>query len=378
MKAVLFLYVTCALVSPLRAQNIGIGTSFPSARLQVHHRATLVNPSLQLYDSATVNSGGPVLQFFGGSGNRFNIKGSLSGGTNPATSFLDYFYNNKHLAALTGDGRFVLGSTFADGKLHINHRSAFSDPHINLFDSSSFASGNIVFGNSGGSRSWNISTSIDNSDRSNQYFIIGTDGPSILLMYADGRVGINKSPSFALDVSGDIGLTGALRFDGSAGAAGQVPVSGGSGTSWTTPSWNPSLGFNAQLISHPLEPVTDTKLRYAAEQFDDGADYISGVFEYAVPSDGVYQFNAQVSFFTADPGFYEIILDTDLLRGNGILARSFVTATRVDASRISISVNCLGRFTTGTRVMAYAFHTAAIAQTPSGGEASFFSGFKLY
>jgi hypothetical protein len=57
-----------------------------------------------------------------------------------------------------------------------------------------------------------------------------------------GYVGIGtSSPSYDLDVAGDINLTGAIRAAGSAGTSGQVLSTTGSGISWTTVNSSPSL-----------------------------------------------------------------------------------------------------------------------------------------
>lgn len=54
-------------------------------------------------------------------------------------------------------------------------------------------------------------------------------------MFWSNNVGIGVSPSYKLDVSGDINLTGALRVATSAGTSGQVLSSTGTGLSWITP-----------------------------------------------------------------------------------------------------------------------------------------------
>jgi hypothetical protein len=70
-----------------------------------------------------------------------------------------------------------------------------------------------------------------------------------------GNVGINTSlPGYALDVSGDINLTGALRASGSAGTSGQVLTSTGSGLQWANASGanvGSSYGFLAAASTDP-------------------------------------------------------------------------------------------------------------------------------
>lgn len=53
--------------------------------------------------------------------------------------------------------------------------------------------------------------------------------------FFNGKVGFgNSTPTYQADVTGDINTTGALRFSGTAGTSGQVPISNGAVQIWTT------------------------------------------------------------------------------------------------------------------------------------------------
>jgi hypothetical protein len=67
-----------------------------------------------------------------------------------------------------------------------------------------------------------------------------------------GKIGIlNTNPSYPLDVTGDINVTGGLRANGSSGTIGQVLTSSGGGAmSWDTKFW--SYG----TVSHPTVTMT--------------------------------------------------------------------------------------------------------------------------
>lgn len=68
-----------------------------------------------------------------------------------------------------------------------------------------------------------------------------TNGSNI--SYSAGNVGIGTTtPGYALTVTGDANVTGALRFGGSAGTVGQVLQSTGSGAQWVATS---TLGFGS-------------------------------------------------------------------------------------------------------------------------------------
>ena len=73
--------------------------------------------------------------------------------------------------------------------------------------------------------------------------------PSIMLLSPNGNVGIgNTVPQSKLDVTGDINVTGAIKFGGNPGTTGQVLTSGGTGVPlWINTALSNNIRFAATL-----------------------------------------------------------------------------------------------------------------------------------
>jgi hypothetical protein len=362
------------------AQNVGIGTTLPSGRLQLNHRATFANPTLLLYDSSINNFGGPVLQFQSNGMNRFNIKGSLESSTNPAMSFLDYFYNGSYLGALNGEGRMLLGALDPHGRLRVNHRATFLDPTLVLYDSSTAGAGRVKFYNAGGSRYWQFYAIVDNSSRANQFFDILTDSSTIMTITGNGRVGINNiGPLYNMDVNGTLNVTGLVRVDGNAGTSGQALLSAGTAASpvWTNIVQNPQLGFHARpAINQDIPQFSYTRIQLNDVVFNDGSDFDATTDSYIVPVTGVYSIQVQVGFFSANPGYYQVYLDDNTTLADGQLATAVNHITV--ANRLTINLDITLRLTAGTSLVVMLTHSAVGDATVTSGVYTHFSGFRVY
>lgn len=91
-----------------------------------------------------------------------------------------------------------------------------------------------------------------------------------------GNLGLGvSSPSYKLDVSGDINLTGALRTSGNAGSNGQILTSTGSGLAWTDAS---TVGTNYwQRTAGSLAPInTSDSLNLGASATASATVHLAG------------------------------------------------------------------------------------------------------
>jgi hypothetical protein len=85
----------------------GIGTWQPAGKLQVNHRSSIANATLNLYDS--VSNGVSILQFNNGGGsNYWQLRGSANN-VSPNTSSLDFATANGVQMTLRGNGNLGLG-----------------------------------------------------------------------------------------------------------------------------------------------------------------------------------------------------------------------------------------------------------------------------
>ena len=113
------IYAFCFLISALNVtgQNVGIGTTIPSGRLQIEHRSSFLNPTLSLFDSST--TGGPIILFRNAGGARsWLIRGTLNHSLANSDA-LDFINNGTTLARLVNSGNFGIGTTFPDEKLDV-------------------------------------------------------------------------------------------------------------------------------------------------------------------------------------------------------------------------------------------------------------------
>ena len=171
-----------------------------------------------------------------------------------------------------------IGTTLPTGKLQVNHRSTSLHPSIVIFDSSTSSAGKIKFLNAGGNRFWQINALVNNAIPSGHYMDIVTDSLWIMTLRGNGNVGINNSapaykldvigdgningilrvsdrlglgvtsPTEKLDVNGNINLNGVLKINGSAGTAGQVFTSNGTGDpQWKNAAYSNNSRFAADI-----------------------------------------------------------------------------------------------------------------------------------
>ena len=172
------------------AGNMGIGTSSPSAKLQVESNASEVN-SVKFHNTSATGYG---MYSKGGSGSRYIMK------------IADKDSNSKFI--IDGSGNVGIGTTSPSGQLHIKNTSgtggftltrttAETTPTINISTDST----KTVIANWGAGLAFSTAAT---SGTPSQRMIIDSSG----------NVGIGTtSPSSKLDVAGNVNVTGSVTCD---------------------------------------------------------------------------------------------------------------------------------------------------------------------
>ncbi len=200
----------------------GIGTSTPTARLQINHSSSSTFPTLKLYDSA-INIG-PVIQFANAGGPQvWQIQSTI----NNATDRMDITYTGSVMTSLNNNGNFGIGTFTPQYKLQLNNTTANSvHAHFtNLTTGSIFSDGLIIGVNSAGN------ASITNQESTKLY--LGTAGVNRVTITETGRVGIGiDPPTESLDINGNFNASGLIRVTGevnrpATGTAHLLPVAYG-------------------------------------------------------------------------------------------------------------------------------------------------------
>lgn len=141
-----------------------------------------------------------------------------------------------------------IGTTVPTARLQINNNSLLTRPSLLLNDSATAFSGLIKFKNNAYTKGMFIAGFSNSAYNTGQYLDIRSDSFWVATFKGNGSVGINNTePLFALDVSGDVNITGNLRLNGSTGTAGQVLTSNGT----SDPAWAESAyGNNTRFFFH--------------------------------------------------------------------------------------------------------------------------------
>ncbi len=98
------------------AQNVGIGTTTPTAKLQIHHKNTASSPSLTLFDSAE-GTGSKILFAKQNQGNSFSIVSNID--ILAANGSLDFRNSFTSGLLLKGNGMVGIGNTNPLAKLDV-------------------------------------------------------------------------------------------------------------------------------------------------------------------------------------------------------------------------------------------------------------------
>ncbi|KKT54493.1 MAG: hypothetical protein UW47_C0005G0041 [Candidatus Woesebacteria bacterium GW2011_GWA1_44_23] len=194
--------------------------------------ATNVQGVLKSFDTAI--AGASLWQRTAGSLAPANITDSLNLGNTATASAL------VHLAGTTGENSWIntgsvgIGTTNPTFKLHVIGTAGFSNT-VTLTTNNGFFFGTKTDGSTTHRLiGLNNSNQLQIGENANGVPLIFKSGSSGQMLFdTSGNLGIGlTNPSYKLDVTGDINLTGALRDNGSAGTSGQVLSTTGTGVQW--------------------------------------------------------------------------------------------------------------------------------------------------
>jgi hypothetical protein len=148
MKKIILFFVLPFFSLTAISQNIGIGTTTPSGKLDIRHTSSISDPTLILYDNSPFNYA--RLQLQNASGNKYwHVAGYIDDVTN-ANSRLNFFHSvTGDVMSLTGDGKMGIGTINPSEKLSVltgNSSYGFSHSNGTIKLASFIGSGTGFFG----------------------------------------------------------------------------------------------------------------------------------------------------------------------------------------------------------------------------------------
>jgi hypothetical protein len=269
---------------------------------------------------------------------------------------------------ISGKGNVGIGTGVAGGKLQINHNSTNVQPALLLMDSANGAGNMIAFRKQGLNKQFRINSNLAplNQDAS-LVFGVHNDGEiyaGILFLKGDGKVGINNSlPANALDITGDLNITGRLKVGGNTGTPGQVLTSNGPGQA---PSWqtaNSQTGFNAASAPFVVPSSAIIIPNFSVERFDLAGNFNPASGEFVAPELSQYALNAHVAFTTPAGSLpqYSIKVVLETVNGDNTPVQALEQAvplpTNMPAQTIQVSVHSIQQLQPGQKVRLKVLHT---------------------
>jgi hypothetical protein len=221
----------------IQAQNVGIGTTAPTEKLEVKNplRSTLKISAGNLADTTQL-----ILSNSGSSGfyTDFSIKSVREEGLFFSSRSDFPTYNSANSLVIRPQGNVGIGTNLPAYRLQV-HENIAANGYMNITNTTTGSSGTdgLLIGLTGNSATL---TNLENGSLQ-----LGTGNLTRVMIDATGNVGIGNSfPAFKLDVSGDMNITGLLRLNSTPGGAGQVLTSNG----LADPTWaNASFGNNIRF-----------------------------------------------------------------------------------------------------------------------------------
>lgn len=382
MKNIILIVSSAIIANTSIAQNAGIGTSTPAAKLDIRHTSSISDPTLLLYDNSPSNYA--RLQLQNASGNKFwHVAGYIDDVTN-ANSRLNFFHSvTGDVMSLTGDGKVGIGTINPSSKLHIKGGAAEkiklegngnSIGFYNIFDGSQLG----LLGLSG------FGIQLATLPSTNYPIRFYTNGNEVMTLSENGNIGINNfNPAYKLDINGSINITNSFTVSGQPGTSGQVLTSAGGGSApiWASLPQAPQVSFFGYLINNTsISSYTPTTVTGYGELHDDGNNFniASGVF--LAPSNGVYHFDAKMSFSSQASGNTPI---TVRIKKNGFFfegCQSEIILQAVTGYTLSISHAVTISLIAGDAITIEVIQSSAGSLSLLGGSsaASCFSGYRVY
>ena len=114
----IFLILVILSVSEGYSQNVGIGTTTPSGRLQVNHRSSLIHAGILLQDSTTTRSG--LIRFTSLANAKYMQMWGYYDGNSSSGQYLDISSDSTFVATFRGNGNLGLGVFTPAYRLDVN------------------------------------------------------------------------------------------------------------------------------------------------------------------------------------------------------------------------------------------------------------------
>lgn len=270
MKKIIYSFLMLLPFSCLHAQNIGIGTTIPTAKLTVEGNEITANgqgAAIKIQNTSSTNA-----WFLRAGGN----------GTNTPINGFSIADNIGYHFTMASGGNIGIGMMPSDAKFHVNGEMRLQG--LNLFEFGAGVAGKEVnAGNVG-------------------YNAFGQNG---LVFVGGGTTNLNRRMFFFAEggtvMNGPLDFNGPLSVNGNSGTAGQVLTSNGTGTAtWTDAAFNNNTRFAASFSAANV----NTAVSYTVIYNTNTTNVAITTGSITINKPGLYHFEGSISLnanYTALP-----------------------------------------------------------------------------